>query len=95
MSRRGAGTAAELRPHEFGKAPEDVADRVVKFARSLLVKHHMEPAEAATLMVNAAVYLALMEGAFSRQEWLEVSGDLWDQVTFDSDENVTAPGGDA
>lgn len=95
MSRRGAGTAAETRHHEFMKAPEDVADRVVQFSRSLLKKHAMKPEEAATLMVNAAVYLAIMDGAFNREEWLEVAGDLWDRVTFDEDENVTAPGGDA
>ena len=83
MSRRGAGTAAVVRPHEFEKAPEVVADRVVKFARSLLTKNEMKPEEAATLMVNAAVYLAIMDGAFNREEWLEVAGDLWDRVTFD------------
>lgn len=102
MSRRGAGSGPARKrdhgPFEFVPSPA-LGARVVAVARELL-REGLTAGEVCSLLTDAAQVLSKQEGGYSRAEWLELCGELYERDGGSAEPRareprLTAPGGKA
>lgn len=91
MSRRGAGSALKAPTFELIEAPA-LGRPVITVARELL-RHGLSPAEVCALFTHAASTLAHQPRGFTRDEWLALCEQLYDESLGADEALLTAPGG--
>lgn len=94
MSRRGAETRAGSREELELVVVEALGHDVVLTAQKLL-SQGLEAGEACTLLLHASAALGRMPEGISREQFLAIAAELWDECELEDDGRVTAPGGSA